>query len=173
MKNHANIEIREARPTDAKQLNAYVHETFKTSDHLITRPDEFRMGVWRQRHWISKKQINPLETCLLATADNHIIGMLDNWTDRRARVTHSTCFAMTVKEGWRCQGIGTTILKQFIAWVKKHPTLERIELHVHNDNTHAINLYEAMGFQHEGTRRNAVKYEDGRVVDDHLMALWP
>lgn len=173
MKIKADIEIREARPADAKQLNAYVRESFKTTDYLITRPEEFHMGVWRQRHWISKKQVNPYENCMIAISEGNIVGMLDNWTDRRQRVNHSTCFAMTVKEGWRCKGIGTALLTQFIAWVKKHPTLERIELHVHNDNTHAINLYEAMGFQHEGTRRKAVKYEDGRVVDDHLMALWP
>lgn len=70
-------------------------------------------------------------------------------------------------------GIGKALLNHFIAWVKKHPTLERIELHVHSDNRSAITLYETTGFQLEGTRRSAVKYEDGRVVDDHIMALWP
>lgn len=168
-----SINIREAQPSDAKQINRYLREMYAAADHLITHSDEFKIGVWRQRHWISKKLINPHETCLVATEKDTIIGMLDCWTDRRQRVQHSTCFAMTVKEGWRCKGVGTKLLEEFIDWVKNHATLERIELHVHNDNTHAISLYEAMGFQHEGTRRNAVRYEDGRVVDDLLMALWP
>tara|TARA_R110002096_G_scaffold46517_2_gene124113 strand:+ start:546 stop:875 length:330 start_codon:yes stop_codon:yes gene_type:complete len=109
----------------------------------------------------------------LAVSEEQIIGMLENWTDRRKRVIHSTCFALSVKEGFQRMGIGKALLNHFIAWVKKHPTLERIELHVHSDNRSAITLYETTGFQLEGTRRSAVKYEDGRVVDDHIMALWP
>ncbi len=165
--------IREAQPSDGKALNKYQKTTYETATHLITRPTEFRMGAWRQRHWISKKLISPVETCMLAIADGNIIGMLENWTDRRKRVTHTTSFAISVDKNWRCKGVGTALLNHFIDWVKKHPTLERIELHVHSDNHSAISLYKAANFQLEGTRRSVVKYEDGRIVDDHIMALWP
>lgn len=165
--------IREAKPSDNKTLNSYIRETYKSSTHLITRPTEFRQGAWKQRHWISKKLTSPVETCILAVSEEQIIGMLENWTDRRKRVTHCTCFALSVKEDFRRKGVGKALLQHFIAWVKKHPTLERIELHVHSDNQAAITLYETIGFQLEGLRRSAVKYEDGRVVDDHIMAFWP
>lgn len=167
------VTVRESLVSDAKALNRYIREVYTTSDHLITRPSEFRIGAWRQRFWISKKITNPLETCFVAMADDEIIGMLDNWTDPRKRVIHTTCFSMSIKKEWRSKGVGSYLLNHFIDWVQKHPTLEKIELHVHSDNTHAITLYKACGFCLEGTRKKAVKYEDGRVVDDHIMALWP
>jgi len=167
------VEIREPRPSDARALNLYVRSIFATSKHLITRAEEYRTRPFKQRMWISKKHTNPVEICLLAVIDGEIVGMLDNWTDRRQRVAHVTCFAMSVAEGWRGNGIGRALLTRFIDWVHAHPSLIRVELHVHSDNEAAIKLYESCGFKREGVRRNAVKYEDGRIVDDILMALWP
>ncbi len=169
----AKFEIREAKASDAKNLNAYIREIYRTSSHLITRGDEFRTGSFKQRFWITKKAVHPYETCLIAINGNEIIGMLDSWTDGRKRVRHNTSFAMSVKESMRNQGIGKSLLQAFILWVKAHNTLERIELHVHSDNVAAQQLYENLGFQLEGTRRKVLKYEDGRVIDDHIMALWP
>lgn len=166
-------EIRDARPSDAKAMVAYQRRIFSDARHLVTSPDEYRVGPWRQRFWIARKATSRLECCLVATQGDDIVAMLDSWTDRRRRVTHSTSFGMSVANGWRCKGLGKKLLSHFIAWVQKHPTLERIELHVHADNTHAIKLYTQLGFQFEGTRKGAIRYEDGRVVDDHIMALWP
>jgi len=167
------VEIREAKPSDARKLTAYIADVFATADHLITRPEEYTRGSFKQRLWISKKLTNPVETCLVALSDGNIIGMIDSWTDRRKRVAHATCFAMSVSESHRQQGIGRALLKEFISWIKAHPSLSRLELHVHSDNYGAIKLYTSMGFELEGVRKSAVRYEDGRVVDDHIMALWP
>jgi len=167
------VEIREAVPADAYKLNAFMRAIFATSKHLITRENEYAMGPFKQRFWIAKKQAAKLETCLIATASNQIVGMIDNWTDRRSRVTHVTCFAMSVSPNYRGKGVGTALLNAFIEWVQKNPTLKRIELHVHSDNEGAIRLYERMGFEREGVRKKAIKYEDGRIVDDIIMALWP
>ncbi len=171
--NRANFTIREAKPADAKALNAYNHEIFSTAEYLITRPNEFQISRWAQRRWIKSKLDNPSETCLIAYAGDELVATLDCWTDFRARVRHSTTFGMSVKKGWRCRGIGKEILATFITWVKAHKSLERIELHVHSDNIHAIELYQSFGFELEGTRKRTIRYEDGRVVDDHIMALWP
>jgi len=168
-----NIEIREAKPSDARTLNRYVRHIFATSKHLITRVDEFKTGGFKQRLWISRKNVSPVETCLIALSDGEIVGMLDNWTDRRKRVAHVTCFAMSVAPAHHRQGIGKALLTTFTNWVKAHPKLMRVELHVHSDNIAAIELYKACGFELEGIRKSVVHYEDGRRVDDHIMALWP
>lgn len=165
--------IRQARVSDAAPLNNYLRQIYARSDHLITRSAEFRMGTLRQRLWIARKRARQLETCLVAVNGSQIIGMLDSWTDGRKRVRHTATFAMSVHEDHRRKGVGKKLLCHFIDWVQKHDILERIELHVHSDNIAAIELYQSLGFQLEGTRRNAVRYEDGRSVDDHIMVLWP
>ncbi|NVJ98440.1 MAG: GNAT family N-acetyltransferase [Alphaproteobacteria bacterium] len=165
--------IRNAVPADAGALNTYVRSIYGEARHLITRPDEFRMGKWQQRRWISRKAASQTEMCWLATYGAEIVGMLDNWTDHRARIRHTTTFAMSVRADQRGKGIGKDLLSKFIAWVQNHKSIERIELHVHSDNIAAKKLYESFGFECEGTRYGAIRYEDGRVVDDHIMALWP
>ncbi|GHF25823.1 hypothetical protein GCM10017044_20820 [Kordiimonas sediminis] len=80
---------------------------------------------------------------------------------------------MSVADGARNQGIGSRLLGTFSDWVANHATLEKIELHVHADNAQAIALYEKHGFTVEGKRIGAIRYEDGRVIDDILMAKWP
>lgn len=165
--------IREAKTKDAAALNNYVRQSFTTARHLITKPTEFRMGVWRQRYWIARKQTNPYEICLIATVNDKIVGMLECWTDRRKRVKHTTGFAMSVDPAYQGRGIGKLLLQKYIDWVRDHKHIERIELHVHSDNAPALTLYKKMGFKSEGVRQGAVRYEDGRIVDDILMALWP
>ncbi len=171
--NGPKITVRNAKPADARQMNAYVRDIYATSEHLITLPSEFRTSAFRQRFWIAGKNANPYETCLLATEGTNTIGMLDSWTDRRARVSHVTTFSMSVHRNWRKQGIGTRLLSTFIDWVDQNPRLSKIELHVHADNSPAMRLYESLGFEIEGTRRGAVRYDNNRFVDDILMAYWP
>ena len=104
------VKIRVAKPSDARGLNRHLRSIFRNSNHLITRNEEFATGPFRQRMWIAKKQVNPVETCLLAITDKQIVGALDNWTDRRKRVAHVTCFAMSIAPEWQGQGIGRSLL---------------------------------------------------------------
>ena len=167
------VAIRAARPSDAARLNAYIRTIYEEGTGMITRVEEFRASNLRQRFWLARKNINPEEICLLAIAGGEIVGMIECWTDRRARVRHSTTFAMSVRADRRKHGIGKKLLLHFCDWVQKHPRLERIELHVHADNEAAMALYRSVGFVLEGTRRGVVRYEDGSTVDDHIMAFWP
>jgi len=166
-------EIREAVPGDAKKLNAYIRRTYESAEHLITRPEEFRVGPWKQRFWIARKSAAPDQICLLAVENGEIVGMLDNWLDRRLRVRHITTFAMSVASTHQQKGIGTVLLRTFIDWCQTHKTIQKIELHVHSDNARAYKLYEKLGFEREGQRQGSIRYDDGRIVDDILMALWP
>jgi len=169
----AKIQIRGAMPSDARPLNRYIRRIYSSSNHLVTKPTEFRTRPFRQRFWIAGKASNPFETCLVALSGDNIVGMLDSWTDRRARVKHVTSFTMSVDPDHTKQGIGTLLLGEFTKWVAGNPRLEKIELHVHADNAPAIALYEKAGFTVEGTRRRAIKYDDMRFIDDILMAYWP
>ena len=171
--NTSNIEIRPAIVSDARRLNDYVRTIFATSQHLITLPEEYRTGPFRQRFWIAGKATNPYEICLLAVSGKEIVGMIDSWTDRRARVKHVTTFAMSVHPDWRKQGIGEHLLGSFLGWVRENKRLEKVELHVHADNKAALSLYERLGFKTEGRREQAIRYGKNHFVDDILMAYWP
>ena len=69
----------------------------------------------------------------------------------------------------RRQGLGRALLEAAIAsaWAKG---LTRIELTVRADNHNARELYERLGFQHEGRQYGSFQV-DGETFDSHAMAL--
>ena len=173
---HPSLLLGKAEPSDGKAVNEYLRTIYANERHLITRIEEVTFGPTAQRKWIRDKMDNPLTTILLVkdlSRGEKLVGMLDSWTDSRARVHHVTSFGMSVHADYRRKGIGRALLEAFSNWVAEHSTLEKIELHVHSDNLGAQKLYDGMGFVQEGIRKEAVRYEDGRVVDDVLMACWP
>lgn len=84
-------------------------------------------------------------------------------------LTHSSWLALGVRRDFRRRGIGRRLMDGVIekAW---QSGLERIELIVWADNRPAIDLYEKLGFQHEGVLRN-YRFLDGKHTDAVMMAL--
>lgn len=73
------------------------------------------------------------------------------------------------KELWG-QGFGTEALEAICDFGFGALRLERIELHVYEDNARAIRSYEKAGFRHEGRLRRA-HFSEGRHSDVVAMAL--
>ncbi len=169
----ANYIIREAKVSDAGNIRRYNKLIYQTSDHLITKPNEFKTGILKQRFWIAGKIANPYETCLVAEGDEQIVGLVENWTDRRTRVQHVTTLAMSVHPDWRKRGIGSALLKDFLKWSQDNPHIQKVELHVHATNAAARRLYSRHGFETEGRRAKAIQHDKNRFVDDIMMAYWP
>lgn len=73
------------------------------------------------------------------------------------------------KDVWG-RGYGTEALEAICDFGFGALRLERIELHVYEDNRRAIRSYEKAGFRHEGRLRNA-HFAEGRHSDVLVMAL--
>jgi len=164
--------VRAGGPGDARGVLQLTGASLADSDYLIQTPDEFAPSLRRTRAWLRRLSRSETEIVLVAEIDRRIIGLLDTVTEPRRRLAHSTRFGLLVAAPWRDQGLGRALLSRLIDWARAHSTLERIELHVHADNVRARALYASLGFEEEGVRRRAIKYEDGRYMDDVLMALF-
>ena len=70
----------------------------------------------------------------------------------------------------RGQGKGSEALALAIDYCWRHLNLTRLGLHVFVDNARAIDLYRRLGFEREGTLRQAV-FIEGAWVDVVMMAL--
>jgi len=76
---------------------------------------------------------------------------------------------LTVRPESQRQGIGRKLLKHFIQLARRHGA-ETLMLEVRPSNTTAIRLYDTMGFNEIGCRRNYYPAVDGRE-DALLFAL--
>ena len=70
----------------------------------------------------------------------------------------------------RGRGLAVPFLREVLRRVFADPAFERAELNVYTFNHAAIRTYEQLGFQHEGTRRSAVK-AGGQRWDTAMFGL--
>jgi diamine N-acetyltransferase len=87
------------------------------------------------------------------------------WKNRLAEVG----IAIGDKSVWK-QGYGTEVMRLLLQHGFENLNLNRIFLHVHETNQHAIRTYEKAGFVHEGHMRQAV-YKNGKYRDVLVMSV--
>lgn len=68
------------------------------------------------------------------------------------------------------RGLGTEASRLVLDYAFGVIGVHRVELQVYDFNPRARHVYEKLGFVHEGTMRDALRW-DGQWVDGHLMAL--
>jgi RimJ/RimL family protein N-acetyltransferase len=83
--------------------------------------------------------------------------------------TNLSCGFRIWTAGGRGRGIGTEATRMAVDYAFEQG-VHRIELEVYDFNPRARHVYEKVGFRHEGTKRDALRF-DGGWVDAHLMAI--
>jgi len=88
-----------------------------------------------------------------------------NWRNRSAEV--GICIGE--KQYWN-KGFGTKSMQLLFQHGFNTLNLNRIALHVYENNPRAVRSYEKAGFVHEGRMRQ-VHYQNGQYYDAHLMSV--
>lgn len=103
------------------------------------------------------------------TEDERVVGWCDIVRVPMEGFSHTGRLGMGLLAAYRGQGIGRRLATAAIE-AARAAGMERIELEVLASNTAAIQLYEKLGFVHEGLKRRA-RHLDGVWDDNVLMAL--
>lgn len=105
----------------------------------------------------------------VALSGSEVIGWADIVPAWAHGVSHRGSVGMGVLPPHRGQGIGRRLLEACMSksWANG---LTRIELEVRADNANAVRLYEALGFEREGVKRQGIRI-DGQYHDTLAMAL--
>lgn len=139
-----------------------VDELDKTAEQIL---EETRI-------WVDGPRTGASGCMVVAEIDSNIVGGGVIHRMPQARLNHSAHIGIGIRPEGQGVGIGRAIMEELIWWATDGDGkgITRIDLAVFADNTRAIRLYESLGFEHEGRRRNMIRYEDGRHVDDLIMA---
>ena len=140
-------------------------------------------AVARERRYLAMVKAPPLEQVesfvrdniawdvaqFVALDDQHVVGWADIVPAQAYAIAHCGSLGMGVLPGYRGRGIGRQLLEAFIAkaWSKG---ITRIELEARADNSHAIRLYEHLGFTHEAVKQRGMRM-DGAYFDTVQMSL--
>ena len=165
------MDIREATPTDAANLVAYLKALMaEPGINIPLTPDEVAT-VEQERAILEDFERSERALMLVALAEGQLVGELSlKAISPRKAIRHVASLGMSVKAGWRRKGVGRELLAAALEWA---PTagIRRVELWVYARNEPAIKLYESLGFTHEGRRKGFIREGDA-YLDDLLMARW-
>jgi len=109
---------------------------------------------------------------VVAEIDGKIVGDAEVKQLAPKRCAHVGVMAVGVHPEFQRRGIGRALMQHLIDHAKAHG-LRRLELNVRSDNHAAQALYRGLGFHHEGTRTKFIALDDGTLIDDYTMALFP
>ena len=144
---------------------------------LLADPDGMRLtgthqtfGADQARQWYSTRTDHDdrLDLAIVDRATGGYVGeVVLNELDPHNR---SCGLRIGIGPRGRDRGLGTEAVRLIVRYAFESVLLHRIELEVYAFNPRARHVYERVGFVHEGTRRDALRW-DGEWVDAHVMAL--
>ena len=162
-------EIRRALPSDAERLLTCLQSLDQESQFLLYEPDERDANINTQRALLEQLGENHRNLLLVADTQDEIVGYLGARGGILRRNRHVLAsLSLGVMQAYQRAGVGRSLLVNTIRWARAEG-FRRIEFTVHSENRGAINLYLALGFQVEGTRRESLCIE-GRWVDELWMS---
>lgn len=106
----------------------------------------------------------------VAVADGEVIGAADCHGGNFPKDRHVGGIGIAIQDGWREAGLGRRMMERVLEWMRARK-FAKAELAVFATNHRARRLYESLGFEEEGNRRNHVRIR-GAYVDEILMGMW-
>lgn len=100
-----------------------------------------------------------------------ILGTVTLASGRSRRTEHVAELSMGVGRQWWGRGMGALLMDAALTFAIETRIVKRVSLSVFSDNHVARQLYERVGFEHEGVLRRYVQLE-GRTEDLVVMGLW-
>lgn len=167
------VTIRQATEGDAEMMIAHREDVFGEPNYFMWELDEFPPEPEGTRAWARSLAESPVGLCVLAVAhergDDRVVGLADFRGQHQRRLRHRVEFGISIQAAYRGKGLGGTMLSAMSDWAGQHPDIEAIALGCFDENTRAIELYERLGFEREGVRRDMF-FRDGRYHDEVLMS---
>jgi RimJ/RimL family protein N-acetyltransferase len=160
------MEIREMQTTDSKQFVEFYDKLAKESEYLPIVPEEVSEKTEKIIKHIEKD--NKLKKVFIAEENDQIVGFIGLKRVHFARLRHIAKLIIGVLDDYKRQGVGTKLMEFVEKWAKENE-IRKLELTVVEDNDPAVEFFEEMDFEKEGTREKAVKIK-GEYLDEIFMA---
>lgn len=158
------VVIREMEESDLEQVIDLICEIDATSEYMLYEAGERCF----QPETIEKIWTSNTDTMFIAEENKRLLGYLMAIGGKARRNRHSAYLIIGIRKTERGKGIGTKLFQALEKWAKTKK-MHRLELTVAVRNKAGLALYEKMGFEIEGIKRDALLV-NGEWVDEYYMA---
>lgn len=167
MSERPGFHVRRAEPGDAGELvELALAVGSEPEGWLVTN------GTWRsvsdERRYVRAIRRSKAAAVLVAQSPDGIVGRLSLSRDPHPASRHVADLGLMVAAGWRRRGVGRALMLGAEEWARE-VGIRKLELHVLPYNEAAIGLYETLGYEREGVRRNHYR-RGAELIDAVLMA---
>ncbi|MCA0983946.1 GNAT family N-acetyltransferase [Halobacillus yeomjeoni] len=158
-------------PIEVENAEGYVALTKKLeseSDFLLYEEGERPVDGEKMKSMIRAFHHQPNSTILVAIHNGELVGHVMGMGGSAKRNKHVAHVVTGVLKEYHGRGIATELFTHLENWAREHE-IHRLELTVMVHNFVALRLYEKVGFQIEGKKKEVLKV-DGQWVDEYIMA---
>lgn len=160
--------IRKIHIDDGKKLLNLMLQLDQETQHMMYEPGERKVDEKRMTSRI-EYILHSGSMMIVSEAGEHLNGFLMLERGQPNRIKHSAYIVIGILKEYHGQGIGRDLFSQAIEWAKAEG-LHRLSLTVKVDNHNALGLYEKIGFNIEGIKKDSMLV-DGKYVDEYYMGL--
>jgi len=160
--------VREVKTSDAENLGVLIQQVDGSAQYMLWEEGERNLQPENQQKMIESLKNKDNSTILVAEDGNRLVGYLLVIGGSARRNRHSCYIVIGILKEYRGKGVGSQLFNELERWASKHK-LRRIELTVVTRNKAGLSLYKKMGFEIEGTKRDAL-FIDGQYLDEYYMS---
>lgn len=154
---------------DARQMIEHIRQTARDTDFLLRYPEEVTFTLEKEEALLSDLADSSDSMMIAAFIDDILAGSCSfAAVGPKLKVMHRCQVGIAVNKEYWHSGIGTILFEEAIDQARQCG-FEQMELEVVSRNVRAIGLYEKMGFEVYGIRKNAMKLKDGTYYSELLM----
>ena len=161
------MEIREIQIEDAKNLLNLLKKLDAETTFLLYEKDERKRTIEQQRKNI-KEQLERGVLTFVLEDNKKLVGYVFGNIFTANRKKHCMNLAIAILQEYTSKGYGTKLMNTIEKYAINNG-ITRLELEVSKKNKIAISLYQKIGFEVEGVKRNAFLV-NGYFEDEILMA---
>lgn len=169
LKDQSILRITKASIHDAPFLINFLNRVGGETDFLTFGLNGFPLTVAEEEDIINECLLVNKKLMLVGKIDDTIVAQLFLTRSNNPRLCHIGDIGITVLKKYWGLSIAKNMLVTAINWAKEKE-ISRLELLVRSDHLTAINLYQKLGFQIEGTMQKAIKIKE-RYYANYIMAL--
>ncbi|MFF2875987.1 GNAT family N-acetyltransferase [Gottfriedia sp. NPDC057991] len=159
------MKIREIKVEDAESFEKLIIEVENQADFMLYGAEERNLATEKQE--VIEK--SPNSTIFVAEeTSGMLVGYAFAIGSSAKRKKHCVYLVIGILEEYTGRGIGTKLFQALEEWAINH-NIFRLELPVVKQNEAGVGLYNKMGYEIEGTKRNSLII-DGNGFDEYYMA---
>ncbi|SYZ72292.1 GCN5-related N-acetyltransferase [Candidatus Zixiibacteriota bacterium] len=161
------IKIRQIREEDAENFLAMLKMLDNETTFMMYEPGERTTTIEQQQERIREILSKDYQATFVAEDDGWIVGYLAARGGELSRIRHRTYIVVGIIKEFRGRGVGKKLFDEMEKWARAKK-MHRLELTVMVSNERGIRLYQKMGFEFEGVRKDSMLVE-GEYIDEYNM----